>query len=184
MVSLWLQAMTERPFVLFGRRLLPFSLAHIFYLRRMNSPYTCGGETSFEDLCFAVKICSMTRKEIAAFMGGGALTWWARIRLMLWSARWSRYYKAGDAALRQHIADYSNVADRWQWDDDPAPVECKCPWELHMVRMMCEKFNMTPEEAWNTPFSLARCYSDSVIEAAGNGKTMISEYEMMAMEHT
>lgn len=58
--SEYYRAAVPEPWTILGLRLRPFSAGHLILLHRAESAFAIGGEASFEDLAFAVFICSQT----------------------------------------------------------------------------------------------------------------------------
>lgn len=177
MRDLFFQSIACQPPRICGRQLLPFSVAHEYFLKALESPYAIGGEISKADVLLAVDVCSRDWASNAARLFGqtSPATAWSKL-----GRRWMRFdLTTADKSLRTYIADFSACPEHWESDIRGASL--RAPWEFHLVRILMQHCGMTECEAWNCPLARARCYADAIGEANGD-KTLVSAEEQAAME--
>lgn len=174
MRDLWLQAAMAQPPTICGRRLLPFSIAHEYLLKALDSPYIVGGRVQRADVLLAVDVCSRSWAENAARLFGAippAAGWRA------WARRWRRLDIA-DRSLRRYMQDFS--ASPEHWDAGPGE-ELRGPWEWHLVRVLMEHYGFSEASAWDCHLARARCYADIWSEAQGD-RSLVSPSEQAAID--
>ena len=177
MRDLFFQSIMAQPPVICGRRLLPFSIAHEYILKRIESPYIVGGPVTKQDVLAAIDICAHGWQDNAARLFGGVppvASW------RTWARRWRRVpLSTADRSLRRYMDDYSAVPEHWSAGGDGDGV--RAPWEFHLARILMQHCGMSEAEAWDCPLSRARCYADTLAEANGD-KTLVSEAEQAIID--
>ena len=149
----------KEPTVL-GRRLLPLSLAHIYALMAIDSPYTDGGPKSLIDLSVAVMICSRTWEEGQEFFRQSNLlrvckAWGKTCGKMKFGEEQSKFIR--------YLDEYTQFPDRLQ---DVGATPCRHPWPLLVVQTILGK--VTESRAWNMPLPLAVSYWSAEAELNGD----------------
>lgn len=183
MSSAWDKALFARAPVVFGRQLLPLSLAHVRALKAMASPYVGGGAASPVDALIAASICSRTLAQINAEVFGAAVQPWRRWWGARWLMRWrADAFRAGHSALVEYFDEFAAQPPH-EWATGETR-QYAAPWEYHTARVLCKVYGMSVAQAWECPVGLARCLYDTHAEAEGD-ETLITDqlakgYEMIA----
>lgn len=159
-----------------GTQLGVFSLWHCFQLDLIRSPlFTGEGDTTFEDLAIAVRVCAtpvMGRPDFSL------PEFWARCRLQ----RYRRHFKAERDRFAEWLADHLSGPDCWEGEDS-GPI--KSPWQLYLVARLVlapPGLSMSEVAAWSTSPAVARWRLASIFEAQGGDPKIITEVEREALE--
>jgi hypothetical protein len=152
-----------QPPVVMGRRLQPFSLIHSLTLEHFDSPFLKQDKTPTRaDTILAALICSKTWAELQSFFFNNLTT--SRLRLPAIFSHCYRWQKSAEK-LAAYFTVYLEMPERyWRNDKD----DClKSPWQYAVVRILCNVYHFTEEQAWNMPVNRAQCYADVHGEASG-----------------
>jgi len=175
MADVWFKSLFLDAPVIFGKRLLPFSLAHHFILRVFKNAYVVGGTPDDGDLLSAIHICSRTWEQNQATVLGKDSV----LILRTWAWTCSRIgTTTAHESFLTYLKDFQDVPDHAEIIDVPAINEgetivelkaCKvvAPTEFHLVHTLMSKYGMSESEAWNMPLNRAQCYYDTDKEAVG-----------------
>lgn len=164
--EIFFKASFIRPPKICNRQLQPFSLCHEYFLSYIGNPYLVGGKVTTDDLLSAILVCSKTYNELKTH-----LYYPVSFLNRLWFLRWKyRNLDIAHESFKTYMDDYFDTPDHFRKmsDDVEIPDRYKAPWEYHAVRVLCEVYNMTVDEAWNTSINLARCYYDTWAESNGD----------------
>lgn len=175
MADVWFKALFLDAPMIFGKRLLPFSLAHHFILRSFKNAYVCGGIPDDGDLLSAIHICSRTWEQNQKTVSGKDST--LVLRAWAWTCNRIGTATAHESFLT-YLHDYQDVPDHAEIIDVPEihegetivelkPCKVIAPNEYHLVHALMTKYGMTESEAWNLPINRAQCYYDTDKEACG-----------------
>lgn len=163
-----------------GKRLLPFSLAHTYFLSYLKNPYIVGGQVTDDDLLSAIFICSLTYSEIKKYLNYPR--WFA---FSVWVLKWKfRKLDIAHESFRTYLSEYFDVPDHFvpvpNADEEQPPVKedertsYSAPWQYHLVHILCREYRFTLDEAWNTGITVARCYYDVWSESTGFDNSLVS----------
>jgi hypothetical protein len=172
----WFQAFLMTPPVMFGRRLLPFSIAHHYALRELESPYVVGGKAKRADLLLACSICSRTWEQIRLFLGQQV-----GVRRDIFRAFWWRRFDftIADESFSNYVDEYETVPQHSTvvGTGEGKSTRVAAPFEWHLVAFLMREYGMSESEGWNMPINRAKCFFD--VEAERNGDdSLMSEYEL------
>ena len=154
-----------------GKRLHPFSLAHEYFLKHLNNPIIVGGSITDDDLLTAIFVCSLTFKELREYFNQPST-----FKVGLWFLRW-RYRNLAIAheSFAVYLSEYYDVPDHFKpepKEGEELPVKEEragygCPYQYHLMHILCREYSMSIDEAWNTSLTTARCYYDVWSESTG-----------------
>jgi len=179
MADAFFQAAFCQPPIVLGRRLRPFSLSHSYLLAGLENPCLVTGAGLVADLCAAVSICSHGHAENAQrlFNGGPSFD---RERREFAKALRVEGEASARAAFDVYLADFCHIPEHWR-DEAESGSTFRAPWQFHFVFVLCRDYHMTPEQAWDTPVALARCYYDVMAEVGGD-KSLVTAREQALIE--
>ena len=168
----WFQSLMTAPRRVYGVMLKPFSLIHVITLEELGNSYAMQNDepASDSDTMIAAFVCSRDwseiRRDVFPDMNKGKmLAFWLRTRFYNW--------KHQSDIMAAYVDDYTTVPEHSELiDKKPGRSIAGSP-EYHIVSVLCSEYNMTLDEAWNTPFNLARCCLDIYGERQG-AETLIS----------
>jgi len=72
-----------------------------------------------------------------------------------------------DAACMDYCLTCMRVPEHLR-PSDGSGKPLKAPYQRHIVLCLCERYNMTKEQAWNHPYAEARCMYDVYQESRGD----------------
>ena len=167
MSAAWITALLQRPPVIYGRRLHPFSLSHSMILEEARNPLWCGGEIRVDALIEAVDVCSRTWEENAE--------WFDKVnrrKIRSFSLRCLTRYRFADAYARfkVYIDDATACSSREVSGEGRLLVS---PHQYRVVVFLMS-LGWSESRAWNAPFGRARCYYDAHDEAH-NGAILLDD---------
>lgn len=174
-MDVWLQSLLATGPTIYGNRLLPVSLAHVYILRGYESPYAIGGHASSIDLHFALAICSRTLAECRRYLFGPVSP---QARAMFAAARHgSRRFSTAEKSFRQYLADCIIEPTHIGGGGKP----WRAPWEHHVARVLRSVYGMGADAAWDYPICRALCDYSLWREGEGDDSLM-SVHEAEAHE--
>jgi hypothetical protein len=174
--DIFFKAIFLRPPLICGKQLRPFSLAHEYFLEYVQNPYLVGGKTSKEKLLEAILVCSMTYSEIAEYICKPKV-----LNVAIWALRWRMHnLKVAGESFLVYLDDYFDTPEHWIKENSSGEGYAS-PWQYHIVRILCDKYNCTLDDAWNMPVNLARCYYDVHCESGGD-ESIISDHQQSLIE--
>lgn len=157
MHQLFRNAVFQRPPVVLGRQLKPFSLAHAMFLLACDSPYFhVGADPTIEDMAFLVWVCSQDAYPFGP-IADAMLDDRTQKAMRKWGVQWSRKTR-----MTSMIEDSVKLTDYLISANDRPPRyfadgtqrNPKTPWPLTMVVKLM--MNGTPvAQAWNQPMALS-----------------------------
>ncbi len=172
----WFQSLMTAPRRVYGVKLKPFSLIHTITLTDLGSPYVLRcGSAGDADTMIAAFVCarnwSQIRRDIYPDICKSKLmSFWLRTRFYNW--------KRQSDIMAAYMDDYTTVPEHSELLEKKTGRSMAGSPEHHIVGVLCSKYNMTLDEAWNTPFNLARCCLDIYAERQGS-ETLISRHDEM-----
>ena len=150
------------------------SVWHTFALENIGNPYLCGGRPDQDS---AASLLLFARLDMA---GGQRLIAGPCYRARQMHRMYRRLRKVDpadlDAACREYVETCTRAASRFNAKSGGKP--CAVPYQFHIVRRLALS-GMTFEQAWNTPYALARCYYDAAAEADGDDSIMTAAAQEM-----
>jgi len=156
-----------------GKRLRPFSLAHEYFLEHTGNSALCRGAIDADSLLTAIFVCSLTYSELKRHINSPRM-----FRLGLWYLKWRfRNLDIAAESFLSYVDEYIDVPDHWSEDREDS---YSAPWQWHMVTVLCDRFNCTLNEAWDTPVSFARCAYDTFNESKGD-KSIVSDHQELCI---
>jgi hypothetical protein len=161
MADVWLQALLASPPVICGRRLLPFSLAHALLLRKLGSPYACGGPERPEDLLTALEICSRPVAALPGFLARPPSPRYLRRH----ARRWAGHLTVAGASFRTYLGDFLVAPARF---DSVTGAPIRSPVEWYLAGLLMAEYGWTEQAAWDCPFAKARCLAEVHFERNGD----------------
>ena len=167
MQNVFKNALYHREPTVLQRRLLPLSLAHVYSLMVIDSPYVTGGEKTLLDLAIAVMICSRTWKQGQAFFESDDI--------LDQCAKWGRKCRRLDFNTEQsnfvlYLDEYTQFPDRYSTVKPEAQKPCKHPWPLLIAKRLIGPSCNPETEArvWDMPLPLALSYWSAEAEIQGD----------------
>ena len=165
-VSPWWQAMLlpERWDVC-GIELRAMSVWHTFALENLGNAYIVGGLCDKNAAASLVLFCQRDMNEgrdlfLRPLYRARSLR---KIFKLIAGKPWDKL----DAA----IVEYVQACNRTPDHIPPAEGKRKsasAPYQFHVVGCLCDRYGMTVNQAWNYPYSRARCYLDTFQETRGD----------------
>jgi hypothetical protein len=173
MQAAYLNALFLAPPVILGRQLKPYSLAHIAFLRSIDSPFYTGKHASINDLVIAAFVCShawpfpfMSQDPDA--LGQACAEWGESLGTV--------DFKSNLAAFLRYIRAYSAMPARGTPPDAEAIVPEQVPWMFAMAFFLMNDLGFEEIQAWNTP--VGRAFAYAAVKAVRSGdETLVSEEE-------
>ena len=166
MSDVFFQALMLQPPRVLGTRLLPFCLGHEYILRRLGNRFVVGGDLpGFDDLLAGLWVCSHSFEECGRFLFGDAPAFPGTRRLRRRLRRDG--FDAAFDAFEVYLADYNAAPERWA-AAKPGTKVFKGPWELHIVRVLCDHYGCSLSAAWNMGVGMALAYYDIFGESLGD----------------
>ena len=160
-------------FTAFGRKLLPYSLAHSFALSTLgcNAAETSEAAPTVGDLGLAAYVCSLPPDECRKLTAPPDLGAWlldlGQIDI-----------DAEVESMCEYFAHFRAIPARWQSANTESP---RAPWQWIAVARLCA-LGMTPAAAWGVTVSEA--FAMLAAEDAYNGdKSLMTENERAIMEN-
>lgn len=144
-------AIHPRQFVVFGLRLKPLTLGHVFLLLRAQSPFLVHGRIDPAHVSDAAFICSQDWKQSAR----DAEAWWFR----LWCLFWGFLNRKRDIE-----AEAKKLSEYFDEHLSPPPVSYKLdrpsrnlesPWAFRHLAGLRATFGMSEDEALSYPIARA-----------------------------
>ena len=172
------QSLMVEPPVICGRKLLPFSIAHEYILKSVESPYLVGGTVDRGSILQAIDICSRSWEENRTMMGIGYIpqikTW------RKWSRKWRRFdYAAAHKSFTAYLKNFTESPAHWTSDE--AGEGIKAPTEFHLAYILMRYMRFSESQAWNCSVNRARSYYSTHSETNGD-RTLVSEFEQKTIE--
>jgi len=177
-IETWATAIFCRSSALvFGRRLLPLSFAHLLCLRALECNPIYGDDEPHQ-MAIAVCICSRTYKQIMNDIFSNskiAEKEIAKIGKSILSYDVDHEKKN----LVQYFENGGICPEHW------VPAEknsdsVKAPWELHVVRVLCHIYGLSFDQAMNYPDAAGRSLYD--VDAQVRGSDSLKTDEEYAAE--
>lgn len=142
----YLESLFNQTYRIAGRSLRPFCLAHMVFLKRIQSPYVVGGETTAKDLILALNVCTAgSFQEIYQNVGRQKIS-----DLWLNKAREEEKFMG-------YLKDYASLPDTIKAAShdgaSPVAVENKLPVELTLPVRLVSQSSYKLEEALFLPLS-------------------------------
>ena len=162
----------ESTALVFGKRLIPLSAAHLLCLRALG---ICHDDMTQLDIHIACCVCAKTYKQIKRDV-------FARPDRMA-----TEIYKIGlldpkkydhekeREKLFTYLENGSICPEHWEPVGKSEGGKVKSPWELHVVHILCDEYSMTLDEAMNFPISRGRSLWDVSRELDGCDSLMTDE---------
>ena len=167
-VSPWWQAVNlPRVWNVCGVAVPSLSVWHTFALENIGNRYLCGGrqDPTQDDAASLLLIAKLDMR------GGQRLIACDNYRTRETTRLYRRLRKvdagALDVACREYVETCTRGVSRW----NRSGKKCAVPYQFHIVRQMAD-FGITVDDAWNTPYALARCYHDAAAEVSGDDSIM------------
>lgn len=173
MDNAFFRALFVKPIRIMGRELLPFSIVHHYVLRKLNSPFLCGGQLAPPELFSAINICSMTYDQLKRTnIGTYGISVWKNRR---WAKSWARKLKGNyDVAyesVNTWISDNTRQPEH-RISKSSSAYNVNVPIEYHLVRVLMA--GNVSGCLWDYPYLLAICHAEAVAESNGVD-TLVSE---------
>jgi hypothetical protein len=163
----------ERPTIL-GRRLMPLSIGHVSILQAIESPLTSGGVIHEHDIAAAIAICSKRFVDLCDVFCPKMFD-----DDILEYAKLSEEERAkASFDFFRYFREQTNAPKHWQ--SKGSGGTSNCPWLWHLVRIMCQHYNMTPDAAWEIPFSRAICHYEAWAESQGDDSLVTDKQVALA----
>lgn len=162
-----------------GRKLRVLTYFHAFTLACFDSPLVGGSRPfSFDELAFAVRICSSTRKQLLR-----SLTRPTSLleKAILWIQ--ARLFMRDMVGQKQAFATYLRDAGAPPSFFVPPQAKMnKSPWPLSDVARLLHHGHFTLEQAWDAEPGFSAHLIPALQEASGHEVSIMSEAEARAME--
>ena len=189
-VSPFWQALTlPRKFRMFGLRVPPMSVWHVFALEQIGNTYMTGGALDMGDVVQALLVVTQSRRQfMRMFRKPSRVNAKARRikrALIRWAARRKDYTDVDALILfRDYVETSMRTPGRWI---KPGAKACAAPYALHALTGAI-KSGVCVGSAWDVAYAQARVMFDVFAEQAGDDSIMTARAqevdERMAMEGT
>lgn len=145
------------------------SVWHLYALENLNNTYACGG---IHDRDAAASLLLICQRDYAGtkdlflkpFARARVL---ARIHKTVKNIPWSEL----DAACTDYCLTCTRVPEHLKpgkQDDNHTGKFLSAPIVFHLALCLCDQYQKSETEAWNTPYARARCMYDVWREATGD----------------
>lgn len=180
-VSPWWQAVClPKRWDVCGVSVPSLSVWHTFALENTGNGYLCGGPCTIDDAASLLLIASGDMAHGQRLIMGDHYRL-RRIRAIyrkLKSVEWAEVH----AACIDYVEACLRTARRWYKTDATGAV-AGAPYQFHVLAAICSGYNMTDEQAWNTPYVYARMLYDARAEALGQTSVATAAAEALADEN-
>jgi hypothetical protein len=148
-----------------GIEVRTMSVWHLYALENLNNAYVCGGATDRDSAASLLLICQRDMAETRELFlrpraRAKALT---KIHKLILPLKWDEI----NAACTDYCLTCMRVPEHLRSVDGSGKY-LKAPTQWHIVLCLCERYQMTVEQAWNHPYADARCKFDVYQESQGN----------------
>jgi hypothetical protein len=145
------------------------SVWHFYALEQLDNAYVCDGIRDRDAAASLLLICQRDIDEtrllyLRPLARARAL---ARIYKTINPIKWDEL----DAACTDYYLTCSRIPEHLRpgaQGEKPAGKFLSAPIVWHIVLCLCDQYKKTETEAWNTPYSRARCMYDAWREASGD----------------
>lgn len=171
-VSPWWQAVNLPPvWDVCGIRASSLTLWHMFALERLGNPYLLGGECKRSD---AVALLLFASRDMR---GGLRLVrsphHRSRRQLLISLRLFRRAFNEIHVACLDYIDTCLRTVGRYE-KQEGGGKKAAVPYQWHIAHRLCRDWGMKLDEAWNTPYALARHLYDVSAESEGDD-SLLSE---------
>jgi hypothetical protein len=165
----WQAALLPDRWDICGIEVRALSVWHLYALENLNNAYVCGGPTDRDAAASLILICQRDMAELRALYvrphaRARALV---KIHKTLKPLKWNEL----DAACTDYCLTCMRVPEHLKPGkpgDNPVGKFLSAPIAFHLVLCLCAQYQKTETEAWNIPYSRARCLYDTWREATGD----------------
>jgi hypothetical protein len=173
MQAAYLNALFLSPPVVLGRQLQPFSLAHIAFLRSIDSPFYNGKRASIDDLAVASFVCSHVWPFPFFHQSSDDLA----EKCEAWGGSLGKVdFKSNLNAFLCYVREYSAIPARGVPPGAERNFSEQVPWMFQIAFFLMSVLNFNEVSAWNTP--VGRAFAYAAVKSLLNGdETLISEEE-------
>lgn len=174
--STWLKALCcETDCSIGGIKLFPLSCWHLFALdSRCNNILDSKNTVNTEDLIDLVLICTHNSSNGIKLIKNES-EYLAKFKVISSKLSALPEKELYDICVR-YIKEGTKAPDRYQVDSDNV---AKAPHVWHIVRVLCNEYNMKLSEAWDTTYITARAYFDVSQEDKGR-VNLVSDIDIRA----
>jgi hypothetical protein len=178
MQAAYLNALFLSPPVILGRQLLPYSLAHIAFLRSIESPFYTGKPAAINDLVVAAFVCSHAwpfpfLSQDPEALGRACAEWGESLGPV--------DFQSNLAAFWRYIREYSAMPLRGTPPDADEIIQEYVPWMFTIAFFLMNDLRCSEVEAWNKP--VGRAFTYATVKAVLRGdNTLVSEEEISIKE--
>jgi len=163
-VSLWWQAsLLPKVWDVCGIRIPSLTVWHTFALENVGNPYLCGGDCDMDAVASLVLVCQSDREGFERMAMRPRLL--AKTQRRIFAKIKCYTTEKANAAAREYVDVCTRAADRAERQGGKGSA---APYQFHLVRCLTRDYGMTLDEAWSTPYAVARCYFDAASEAEGD----------------
>jgi len=173
----WQAALLPDKWDICGVEVRAMSVWHLYALENLNNAYVCGGVHDRDAAASLLLICSRERDRRPWRFTWGLRDLYlrphararalARIHKTVKNIPWPEL----DAACTDYCLTCMRVPEHLREgkpSDKPVGKLLSAPIFWHIILCLCDQYQKTEAEAWNTPYARARCMYDVWREATGD----------------
>lgn len=165
----WAGVIERQDFTVFGRRLHPLTMRHLYLLTVIESPVLTGHDLAAADLLLAAWLCCWPADIAQASLeNGGRLS----EQFTRWGSAWGagaapdRTFAAEAAIFRDYLAWWMRAPSRWE--PSPGTPRVQTPWVLFLVAELRRHLGCSEAEVWAMAPTKAFAMYAATAEAQGD----------------
>lgn len=161
----WQAALLPDRWDICGIEVRAMSVWHLYALENLNNAYVCGGVHDRDAAASLLLICQRDYAGgrdlyLRPFARARAL---AKIHKVIKPLKWDEL----DATCIDYCLTCTRVPEHLR-KLDGTEKSLKAPYQRHIILCLCSRYNMSKDQAWNHPYSEARCIYDVYQESRGD----------------
>lgn len=173
MTGEWSGVIERREFVVFGRRLQPLTMRHLFLLITIDSPVLSGTDCSAADVLLAVWLCAWPAEVAQQSLEKPA---GLAKQFSSWGTAWG-YRTAGDGTLLAEAEKFRAYLLYWmraprRWGSEGGSGKVRTPWVLFLCSELRRHYGCSESEVWGMPPTKAFAMYAAISEAHGSDDIM------------
>jgi hypothetical protein len=181
----YLQASIQEPVNVLGLNLNPFSLGHLFLMRRYECPFASDDPNEMAgcgDLMLACVICSRTYEEFLEFIHDIDFKW-----LNEWDKKVSKWFRKKQLDALEEFQKFNNYRQTALYIPYVSPTSSDpgtpsgAHWSMTIYQFMTKELGYTTSEALNMPLAQAIVEYYKALETMGC-VTLMNDFECAVIE--
>jgi len=155
----------------------------MWLLRSIDSPYAVGGVPGPIDFCYALMVCSSTRKEFGQVLAEGPAAVVEKLvgKYFMMSAEQA---DAEKLVFEEYLERQTLSPEFWSdADSDAVKDRLRCPAEWHLVLSLL-RYDVckTEGDAWDYPYNRAVCWRAVIGEQVDGSRSYVDPLDRSQME--